>query len=144
MVFCMLTNNRVFASMFVPPYWRHRPTAPSRKLYTYVSHLSLISNCFTQVFVEDPNHMVEDIKYASGEARWHKRNLLPCCEVPVYEVQCFEVPHARRDLCSHVQEAVKAEKRGKSFSLTWLVGFATRNVFQLLIDTNQITDVNTV
>ena len=92
--------------MFVPPDGRQRP---SNSTITFVRHLSLIFYSFTKVFVEDANHIVEGIV--------PQKDLLPGGEVPVYKVQCFEVPHARRNLCSHVQEAVKAERRKKNFIL---------------------------
>jgi len=43
-------------------------TAQSRVLSTVV-HLSLISDSFTHVFVEDANHMVEGTKYALGDTK---------------------------------------------------------------------------
>jgi len=44
-------------------------TVQSRVLSTIVRHLSLISDSFTHVFVEDANHMIEGIKYLLGDAK---------------------------------------------------------------------------
>jgi len=38
-------------------------------LSTNVCHLSLISDCFAQVFVEGSNHMAEGINYALGDTK---------------------------------------------------------------------------
>jgi len=44
-------------------------TVQSRVLSTIVRQLSLISDSFTQVFVEDANQMVGGIKHALGDTK---------------------------------------------------------------------------
>lgn len=49
--------------------------------------------------------------FFSYQLKLKVRSYLPGCEVTVYEIQGFEVPHTRSDLRSHVQEAVETEIR---------------------------------